>query len=101
MKTVIFHPLADRELADAISYYEGQETGLGLEFLETVEHSVNLLMRYPEIGSKITGSIRRLFIPKFPYSLLYRLLEEEQIRILAVAHSKRKPRYWSKRSDLV
>ncbi len=98
MKTVIFHPLADRELADAVSYYEGQETGLGLEFLETVENSVNLLLRYPEIGSKITGSIRSIVIGKFPYSLLYRILEEEQIRILALAHSKRKPQYWSSRS---
>ncbi|MFM5997101.1 MAG: F0F1 ATP synthase subunit epsilon [Dolichospermum sp.] len=43
------------------------------------------------------GSIRRLVIPKFPYSLLYRVLEDEQIRILAVAHYKRKPFYWSKR----
>jgi len=33
-------------------------------------------------------------LPKFSYSLFYRILEEEQIRILAVAHHKRKPQYW-------
>jgi toxin ParE1/3/4 len=93
MNSVIFHPLAEQELLDAVSYYEEQETGLGLEYLGEVEHAVNFLMRYPEAGSKVRGSIRRLTLPKFPYSLLYRLVEE-QIRVLAVAHHKRKPQYW-------
>jgi toxin ParE1/3/4 len=93
MRSVIFHPLAEQELLDAVSYYEQQETGLGLEYLGEVEHAVNFLMRYPEAGSKVRGSIRRLTLPKFPYSLLYRV-SEEQIRVLAVAHHKRKPQYW-------
>ncbi|MBC5794978.1 MAG: type II toxin-antitoxin system RelE/ParE family toxin [Sphaerospermopsis sp.] len=97
MITVIFHPWAEQELTDAINYYEQQKTGLGLEYLEAVEQVVNCLMYYPEIGAKVRGSIRRLVIPKFPYALLYRVLEEEKIRILAVAHHKRKPFYWSKR----
>ncbi len=97
MITVIFHPLAQQELTEAATYYEGQKTGLGLEYLEAVEQAVNCLMYYPEIGGKIRGSIRRLILPKFSYSLLYRVLADEQIRILAVAHHKRKPFYWSKR----
>jgi hypothetical protein len=32
--------------------------------------------RYPEAGSNVRGSIRRLTLPKFSYSLLYRVLEE-------------------------
>ncbi len=97
MRTIIFHPLAEQELADAIAYYENQEIGLGLELLETVEYSTKLLVRYPEMGSPVKGSIRSLVIPKFPYSLLYRFLDSDNIRILAVAHHKRQPLYWSKR----
>lgn len=93
MRSVIFHPLAEQELLDAVSYYEEQEAGLGLEYLGEVEHAVNFLVRYPEAGCKVRGSIHRLTLPKFPYSLLYRVLEE-QIRVLAVAHHKRKPQYW-------
>jgi toxin ParE1/3/4 len=93
MRNIIFHPLAEQELLDAVSYYEEQETGLGLDYLGEVEHAVNFLMRYPEAGSKVRGSIRRLTLPKFPYSLLYRV-SKEQIRVLAVAHHKRKPQYW-------
>ncbi|MEQ8467375.1 type II toxin-antitoxin system RelE/ParE family toxin [Coleofasciculus sp. E1-EBD-02] len=50
MKTVIFHPLASQELTEAIAYYEAQQPGLGLEYLEDVENTVNLLRIYPEAG---------------------------------------------------
>ncbi|HEY9853756.1 MAG TPA: type II toxin-antitoxin system RelE/ParE family toxin [Leptolyngbyaceae cyanobacterium] len=97
MKQVVFHPLANEELANAVTYYEEQRQGLGLEYLEEVEHAVNFLRRYPEAGLDVQGSVRRLILPKFPYSLLYRILEGEEIRILAVAHHKRRPQYWSDR----
>jgi toxin ParE1/3/4 len=98
MTAVIFHPLAEQELADAIAYYENQEISLGLELLETIEYSTKLLVRYPEMGSPIKGVICSLVIPKFPYALLYRLLDSNNIRILAIAHHKRQPLYWSKRN---
>ncbi len=94
MKNAIFHPLAEQELIDAVDYYEEQRPGLGLEYLGEIEHAVNFLIRYPEAGSKVQGSLRRLILPKFPYYLLYRILEDDQIRILVVAHHKRKPQYW-------
>jgi plasmid stabilization system protein ParE len=94
---VVFHPLAEQELVDAAAYYEEQKSGLGLEYLEEVEHAVTFLALYSEAGSKVRGSIRRLILPRFPYSLLYRVLGEDQVRILAVAHHKRRPQYWSDR----
>lgn len=94
MKTVVFNSLAEQELADAVVYYEEQRPELGLEYLEEVEHAVNLLRRYPETGSKVRGSVRRLILPRFPYSLLYRILENGQIRVLAIAHHKRRPQHW-------
>jgi toxin ParE1/3/4 len=50
-------------------------------------------MRYPEAGAEVQSTIRRLTLPKFLYSLLYRVVED-QIRVLAVPHHKRKPQYW-------
>lgn len=97
MTTVIFHPLAEQELVEAVDYYEEQKPGLGLEYLEEVEHAVDFLIRYPEAGSIVQGSLRRLVLPRFPYSLLYRILENDRIRILALAHHKRRPQYWHDR----
>jgi toxin ParE1/3/4 len=97
MTIAVFHPLAEQELLDAAFYYEEQRPGLGLEYLEEIEHSVNFLTRYPYVGTTVRGSIRRLVLPRFPYSLLYRVLEDDSIRILAVAHHKRRPQYWISR----
>ena len=97
MKKIIFHPLAKQELTDAIGYYQTQGKPIALEFLNAVEFSTNLLTRYPELGLKFRGSVRRLVISKFPYSLLYRLLDDEQVYVLAIAHHKQKPSYWCKR----
>jgi toxin ParE1/3/4 len=94
MKNVVFHPLAEKELMDVVAYYEDQEPGLGLEYVAEIEQAVNFIARYPEAGFKVQGSIRRLTLPKFPYSLLYRLLEGSKIRVLALAHHKRRPQYW-------
>jgi toxin ParE1/3/4 len=97
MKIVVFHPLAEQELVDAAAYYEEQRQGLGLEYLEEVQNAVNFLIRYPQAGSIIRDFVHSLMLPKFPYYLVYRVLEDNQIRVLAVAHHKRKPKYWSNR----
>ena len=94
MTKIVFHPLAERELVDAASYYEEQDQGLGLEYLTEIEGAINLLVNYPNAGSLIRGFVRRLILPRFPYSLLYRVADDDLIRILAIAHHKRKPRYW-------
>jgi plasmid stabilization system protein ParE len=97
MKGVRFNQLAERELADAIEYYEEQKSGLGSEFLEEVRHAVLFLAKYPEAAPRVRGSIRRFVLPRFSYALLYRPLAMGRVRILAVAHHKRKPDYWVKR----
>jgi toxin ParE1/3/4 len=69
MRSVIFHPLAEQELLDAVSYYENQETGLGLDYLGEVEHAVDFLVRYPEAGAGVRGDIRRLTLPKGQFKI--------------------------------
>nr|CBX31560.1 hypothetical protein N47_E50720 [uncultured Desulfobacterium sp.] len=44
----------------------------------------------------LKAPFRRHLLPKFPYSIIY-AIEPDHIRIIAVAHSKRKPGYWSAR----
>ena len=97
MTIVIFNPFAEQELVEAAAYYEELNKGLGLEYLNEVQNLINFLIRYPEVGQVVQGSIRRIILPKFPYSLMYRLIENGQIRILAIAHHKRKPNYWQNR----
>jgi toxin ParE1/3/4 len=94
MKGARFNPLAERELTEAIQYYEERSPGLGIQLLDEVEHAVIFVRRHPEAAPRVLNSIRRFVLPRFPYYLLYRPLQDGGLRILAVAHQKRHPRYW-------
>lgn len=94
MKGARFNPLAERELTEAIRYYEERSSGLGFKLLEEVEHAVIFIRRHPEAAPRVLNSIRRFVLPQFPYYLLYRHLQGGGLRVLAVAHQKRHPRYW-------
>ena len=98
MSRAVFHRLAERELAEAVDYYEQQRRELGVEFLGAIQRSVDFLGRYPEAAPKIRGDLRAFVLLRFPYSLIYRPLSSAAIRILAVAHHSRLPLYWSRRS---
>jgi len=94
MTQAIFHPVARRELEEAIDYYNAESQGLGSEFREEVQRVLALLTRFPRLGQPVRGSVRRMMLSRFPYHIYYRLLESDNLRILAVAHNRRRPEYW-------
>ena len=92
-----FNVLAKQELSEAADYYEAEAAGLGARFVNGVESTVADLLEYPHSAPVIRGTIRARPLRHFPYRLLYRAFEDE-IRILAVMHQKRRPFYWVGRS---
>ena len=92
------HPLADDEFVDAAVYYAREGTRqLGEDFIGEFEKSIGLLREYPRLGAVWRGVFRRLPLRRFPYSIVYHLSGEE-IRIVAMAHQRRKPGYWRGRT---
>lgn len=97
MKSVGFHPEAEAEFIEAAGRYEEQAHNLGLDFIATVERTYQRLLVFPESGHPFGTRLRRVLVPGFPYGLLYRM-EPEGIRIVAVAHVRRRPGYWRRRT---
>jgi len=93
MTSLRFNPLAERELWKAAEFYEAERTGLGGEFLDEISRSLAFAVEFPEAATVIRGSVRRLVVSRFPYSILYRRLQGG-IRVLAIAHHKRRPEFW-------
>ena len=93
-------PEADEEFAEAVRWYEEHRTGLGSDFLAAVREARKLIAEHPEIGSAVPGAKRgekRLMVRQFPYQLIY-YVRPHDIVLVAVAHNKRRPGYWKKRS---
>ena len=84
---------AQRELAEAIEYYERAVPGLGLEFLEEVERTINRILLQPEAWQRVSDRLRRCRTRRFPYGLIYSV-EEGVVIILAVFHLRRRPEGW-------
>ena len=94
---VSFHDLARVELNEAAQYYDRESPGPGEAFVTEVQRCTDAIVRYPEAGPVIHGSIRRRLVRRFPYALLYRV-KSAGIRVLAVMNLKRRPAYWVGRS---
>ena len=90
---VEFMDEADRELVDAVLWYEAKQPGLGRRFRGEVESVVRSIAHNPLIHRERDGGYRRINCPIFPYYLPY-FIRREKIIIAAVAHEHRKPGYW-------
>ncbi len=95
-RSVSFHEAAENELNDAADFYDLESTGIGSTFLDDVQKAVKSIIAFPEAAPLLQGRVRKKIVQKFPYSVVYSLRETE-IRILAVAHQRRRPFYWSGR----
>jgi plasmid stabilization system protein ParE len=93
-----FTSVAETEYADAAAYYE-VEACLGDDFIATVLNMVHRLEDHPKLGPVIGLRVRSIPIPRFPFSIVYEILDKE-IVIVAVAHQSRKPGYWRDRISL-
>lgn len=96
MKLVIV-PAALAELQDAAAFYAAQaNVELARAFVDEFERVSNLILSSPHLGAIFRGSRRRYFLRKFPYSVISQVSQEE-LRVLALAHHRRRPNYWTKR----
>ncbi|MFA5832372.1 MAG: type II toxin-antitoxin system RelE/ParE family toxin [Bacteroidota bacterium] len=96
IRSVSIHELVESELNDAIDFYESKVKGLGLTFLAEVERATKFIQQFPEASPQILNVIRKKVIRNFPYSIMYSIVGDS-VRILSVAHQKRRPYYWHSR----
>jgi toxin ParE1/3/4 len=85
---------AELELVEGAAYYARKASvDIAEAFISEFDRSAKLLGEYPQPGTTWRGRIRRLPLRRFPYSIVY-YLRESEVRILAVAHQRRRPGFW-------
>jgi len=93
-----FHEDALAEFAAQAGYYEAKSKGLGEKFTNEVEAATEIARKFPEMGAPFKYKTRRVFPKRFPFSIVYRIFDQEII-IIAVAPDARKPGYWRSRKN--
>ncbi len=100
-RTLLTEEEADQELEAAVLWYEERRAGLGAELLSAVDAALSQITGTPGAGSPVPlvrARARRVPVRGFPYHVVY-LETASAIRILAFAHTRRRPGYWLSRLD--
>ena len=90
------HPDAERELRAAFRWYFDRNIMVAEAFRSESTHAVKTVAESPQRWPLIASHVRRYVFPRFPFSLIYRG-NNELIEIIAIAHQKRRPGYWTER----
>ena len=90
---VEYHPKTASELNSAIARYNDFRQGLGDELRLEVYAAIDRVLANPRQFAVVERDVRRCLIHRFPYSVLFRLTDEEVVRVLAIRHHRRHPRF--------
>lgn len=91
-----FHPGAEADATEAQFWYAERSAIAARAFLTELTASVERVAQAPKAWPLYLAGTRRYFFPTFPFSLVYRVTENT-LTVVAVAHHRRKPGYWSSR----
>lgn len=95
-RSLSIHEAAELEINEAADFYDLESPGLGNAFLDEIQKAIGQILLFPESAPE-KGKIKTFNLSRFPYSLMYAIRPVE-IRLLAVAHQRRRPFYWRNRS---
>lgn len=96
-KPLRFLPEAEAELRSAAEWYDDR-AGLGDELAAEVRAATMRVAAAPEAFALARGvrsdlSVREAPVKRFPYRVVFVELAEE-VRVVALAHDRRRPGYW-------
>ena len=81
---------AKGDLQIAFQWYESQQRGLGLEFLNCVEAVIKTIQDMPKLYAKHHVNFRRALVRRFPFSIFY-TIEKEEIVLHAIFDNRQDP----------
>ncbi len=91
---LIITPDADHDIDHACDWYEERQAGIGRRFVLAVRLRYEDILRSPLLPPAFgRKAVRKIRVPHWPYFIYYRIINDAQIRIVAVIHGARDPKY--------
>jgi len=88
------------DVAEAADWYDSKSEGLGNEFVDEVLQVLDALSVNPLLNSRRhpRKDIRWRYPDRFPYRVIYQVLEEQKtVIVAAVLHAAKHDREWKRR----
>lgn len=90
------HPEAVAEARAAAQWYRERSALAADAFLVELDRAVERIAENPERYPRYVRGTRRYLLQRFPFYLVYREVTKK-LEIVAIAHGRRRPKYWEKR----
>jgi plasmid stabilization system protein ParE len=90
------HPVAVKEARAAYHWYLRRSAMAAARFRAAFEAALKQIARTPNRWPIYLYGTRYRHLRRFPFVLVYRL-RVDRLRVVAVAHTGRRPGYWKKR----
>ena len=96
MRITFTGPAVREAEAAAHWYWERSGDRVRAHLLAEIKHARKIVREQPGIGTPGVRGTRKLPLGKFPYTLVYRIVDDT-VRVLAFMHQSRRPDYWQHR----
>jgi plasmid stabilization system protein ParE len=96
MRMARLHPEASAEADSSFEWYRARNEHAALRFLAELDAAIRAIEEAPLRWPVFCHEARRYRFDRFPYALIY-FVDEDEVFIVAVAHSSRRPGYWLSR----
>src|SRR5215813_9025889 len=93
-----YHEMARLEAMSAFNWYWERSPAAAARFQRELETAQSAIQDLPEAWSPYLCGTRHYLLKRFSYHVIYRQVES-RIQIVAVAHTRREPGYWSERIE--
>ena len=94
--SVAFHPHAVEEAHAAWQWYLARSQSAADSFIAELDRGIDAISAAPDRWPLFAQGTRRYLFQRFPFQLVYRVVDN-RIQVVAIAHGRRKPRYWKSR----
>jgi len=91
-----FHRAAEREAEEAQNWYQAEDLRVAERFQQALNQGTIEILEHPDRWPEYLAGTRCFQLKKFPYLLVYRIVQG-RVEVIAVAHTSRRPGYWRRR----
>jgi toxin ParE1/3/4 len=89
---VSYSPRAIAQLKEISSFIARDDEAAAAAMLDRIERLIMLLGKFPGLGRPTDkGDVRMISVPRYPYVIFYKILQDDEVRVLRVRHTARRP----------
>jgi plasmid stabilization system protein ParE len=94
---VTLHAGAEADYEEALAWYLDRSPQAADRFEAAVGEAIDAIAAHPTLFPRCDARHRYILLRRYPFSLVYRD-DGDAVRVIAIAHSKRRRGYWSDRA---